>query len=47
VKNGDPEDLDLVIPRGDLFYWKFIELLKFQKTNPKKTIAFNRLGIYL
>jgi len=25
------------IPRGDLLCWKFIELLKFQITNPKKT----------
>jgi len=41
VKNGDPEDLGLVIPRGDLFYWKFIKLLKFQITNPKKQINNN------
>jgi len=24
------------IPRGDLLCWKFIDLLKFQITNPKK-----------
>ena len=36
VKNPGPEDQALFIPRGDLLYWKFIDLLKFQLTNPKK-----------
>jgi len=31
---GDPfYDKALVIPRGDLLYWKFIDLLKFQISN--------------
>jgi len=29
-KNPGPEDQALVIPRGDLLCWSFIDLLKFQ-----------------
>jgi hypothetical protein len=36
VKNPSLKDQALVIPRGDLLYRKFIDLLKFQITNPKK-----------
>jgi hypothetical protein len=36
VKNPGPKDHALVIPRGDLLCWNFIDLLKFQITNPKK-----------
>jgi hypothetical protein len=41
VKNPDPKDQALVIPGRDLLCWKFIELLKFQITNPKKQINYN------
>jgi len=35
-KYPSPEDQALVIPRGDLLCWKFIELLKFQISNIKQ-----------
>ena len=42
-KNPGPEDQALVIPRGDLLYWKFIELLKLQISNYKyQTISNDR-----
>jgi len=34
-KDPGPEDQALVIPRGDLIYWNFIGLLKFQISNHK------------
>jgi hypothetical protein len=41
VKNPGPDNQALVIPRGDLLCWKFIDLLKFQITNPKKQTNHN------
>ncbi len=35
-KESWPRGPALVIPRGDLLCWKFIDILKSQKTNPKK-----------
>ena len=35
-KKPGPEDQALVVPRGDLLCWKFIELLKSQISNRKK-----------
>ena len=40
VKNPGSEDQALVIPIGNLLCWKFIDILKFQKTNPKKNNRF-------
>jgi hypothetical protein len=41
VKKPGPKGQALVIPRGDLLCWQFIDLLKFQITNPKKQINNN------
>ena len=42
-KNPDPEDQALVIPRGDLLCWQFIDLLKSQISNYKlQTISNDR-----
>jgi len=40
-KNPWIEDQALVIPRGDLLRWNFIDILKFQISNPKYQTNFN------
>jgi hypothetical protein len=40
-KKLGPKDRALVILRGGLLYWKFLDLLKFQITNPKKQTNYN------
>jgi hypothetical protein len=40
-KNPEQEDMALILPRGDLLCWSFIDLLKFQISNSKYFTLLN------